>query len=54
VIKAAEKFKNTLNEAEAIKYKLETKEEEIKELKKNYKLKVRKIILLKFKNYLVI
>ena len=36
---AADTFKNTLIEAEAIKYKLEAKEEEIKELKKHLKFK---------------
>ncbi|CAF0807877.1 unnamed protein product [Brachionus calyciflorus] len=38
--KSAELFKNTLVEAESIKFKLEDKEEEIKELKKNLKHKV--------------
>lgn len=42
VLKRAEDYKNTLIEAENIKYKLEAKDEEIKELKKSLKLKVKK------------
>ena len=41
VLKRAEDYKNTLIEAENIKYKLEAKDEEIKELKKSLKLKVK-------------
>lgn len=38
--KAAEQFKNALIEAESVKFKLEDKDEEIKDLKKGLKLKV--------------
>lgn len=40
ILAAAEQFKNALIEAESIKFKLETKEEEIKEIKRNLKAKV--------------
>lgn len=40
ILKSAEEHKNTLIEAENIKYKLEAKDEEVKELKKSLKLKV--------------
>jgi dynactin 1 len=40
IVKCAEDYKNSLIEAENIKYKLEAKEEEIRELKRNLKLKV--------------
>lgn len=39
ILLAAESFKNTLIEAETLKYKLEGKDEEIKELKKHLKFK---------------
>lgn len=37
---ASEVFKNSLLEAESIKYKLESKDDEIKEIKRGHKLKV--------------
>lgn len=40
ILKSSEMYKNTLIEAENIKFKLEAKDEEIKELKKTFKLKV--------------
>ena len=40
VLKSAEQFKNIVLEAESIRFKLESKEEEIREIKKTLKLKV--------------
>ena len=40
MLKSAEQFKNIVIEAESIKFKLETKEEEIREIKKTLKAKV--------------
>lgn len=40
ILKCSDDYKNTLVEAESIKFKLESKEEEIKELKRNLKIKV--------------
>ena len=40
VLKSAEQFKNIVVEAESIRFKLESKEEEIREIKKMLKLKV--------------
>ena len=40
VLKSAEQFKNIVVEAESIKFKLESKEEEIREIKKMLKQKV--------------
>lgn len=48
ILKSAESYKNTLIEAENIKYKLEAKDDEIKELKKTLKLKVKLSILFLF------
>ena len=40
VLIASDAFKNSLLEAESIKFKLESKDEEIKEIKRNHKIKV--------------
>jgi hypothetical protein len=40
VLKSAEQFKNIVVEAESIRFKLESKEEEIREIKKMLKQKV--------------
>ena len=45
VLKSAEQFKNIVVEAESIRFKLESKEEEIREIKKMLKLKVTFICL---------